>query len=56
MGEVFDDPVMAIAILDRLLRNSQVIRICDDSCRLRAKRKAGALKPSITNQEQAVNS
>lgn len=47
---------MAIAILDRLLHHSQVIRFRGDSYRLKAKRKAGVLKPSISsNQELGVN-
>lgn len=45
-GEVFGDPVLATAILDRLLHHSHVITIKGDSYRLREKRKAGLLRPS----------
>ena len=40
-GAVFGDPVVATAILDRLLHHSQVITIRGDSYRLREKRRAG---------------
>ena len=54
-GEVFGDAVVATAILDRLLHHSQVITIRGDSYRLRAKRKAGLIKPdSIHHHEQVV--
>jgi len=42
-GTVFGDPVVATAILDRLLHHSQVVTICGDSYRLREKRRAGLL-------------
>ena len=42
-GEVFDDPVVATAILDRLLHHSHVLTIRGDSYRLRAKRRAGLI-------------
>jgi DNA replication protein DnaC len=42
-GEVFGDPVVATAILDRLLHHSQVITIRGESYRLREKRRAGLL-------------
>ena len=38
---VFGDPVVATAILDRLLHHSQVVTIRGDSYRLREKRRAG---------------
>jgi len=41
---VFGDPVVATAILDRLLHYSHVLTIRDDSYRLREKRRAGLLK------------
>ncbi|MBB3332764.1 DNA replication protein DnaC [Halomonas campaniensis] len=54
-GEVFGDAVVATAILDRLLHHSHVITIRGDSYRLRAKRKAGLIKPdSIHHQKQVV--
>jgi len=42
-GTVFGDPVVATAILDRLLHHSQVVTIRGDSFRLREKRRAGLL-------------
>lgn len=45
-GEVFGDAVVATAILDRLLHHSHVLTIRGDSYRLRAKRKAGLVKPN----------
>ena len=45
-GEVFGDPVVATAILDRLLHHSHVITIRGDSYRLREKRRAGLLAPA----------
>ncbi len=50
-GEIFGDPVIATAILDRLLHHSHVINIKGESYRLREKQKAGLLKkaePTIT--------
>jgi DNA replication protein DnaC len=44
-GEVFGDPVLATAILDRLLHHSHVITIKGESYRLREKRKTGLLRP-----------
>ncbi len=44
-GTVFADPVVATAILDRLLHHSHVLTIRGDSYRLRAKRKSGLIKP-----------
>jgi DNA replication protein DnaC len=42
-GEVFHDPVVATAILDRLLHYSSVLNIKGESYRLKEKRKAGLL-------------
>jgi DNA replication protein DnaC len=53
-GTVFGDPVVATAILDRLLHHSQVITIRGDSYRLREKRRAGLIKTAQLNQEQLV--
>jgi len=50
-GEVFGDPVVATAILDRLLHHSHVVTIRGDSYRLREKRRAGLIKPSAFNPE-----
>jgi DNA replication protein DnaC len=43
-AEIFGDPIVATAILDRLLHHSHVINIKGDSYRLREKQKAGLLK------------
>jgi DNA replication protein DnaC len=43
-GEVFGDPVLATAILDRLLHHSTVIPIRGDSYRVREKRRSGLLQ------------
>lgn len=43
-GAVFDDPVVATAILDRLLHHSHVLTIRGESYRLREKRKSGLIR------------
>lgn len=45
-GSVFGDPVVATAILDRLLHHSHVVTIRGDSYRLREKRRSGLLQKS----------
>lgn len=45
-GEVFGDPVVAAAILDRLMHHSTVLAIRGDSYRLKEKRRAGLIKPT----------
>ena len=50
-GEVFGDPVVATAILDRLLHHSHVLTIRGDSYRLREKRRAGLIKPDTLKPE-----
>lgn len=47
-GEVFGDPVIASAILDRLLHHSTTINIKGESYRLREKLKAGLIKSKTT--------
>jgi len=42
-GEIFGDPVLATAILDRLLHHATTINIKGESYRLKEKRKAGLL-------------
>ena len=42
-GEVFNDQVLATAILDRLLHHATTLNIKGESYRLRGKRKAGLL-------------
>jgi DNA replication protein DnaC len=46
-GTVFADPVVATAILDRLLHHSHVVTIRGDSYRLREKRRAGLIKAEL---------
>jgi len=53
-GSVFGDPVVATAILDRLLHHSQVITIRDDGYRLREKRRAGLVKTALLSQEPSA--
>ena len=48
-GSVFGDPVVATAILDRLLHHSQVITIRGDSYRLREKRRSGLIKATLSD-------
>jgi DNA replication protein DnaC len=47
-GEVFSDPVLATAILDRLLHYSTTLNIKGESYRLKEKRRAGLLGTSAT--------
>lgn len=42
-GEMFNDPVLATAVLDRLLHHSTTLNIKGESFRLKEKRKAGLL-------------
>ena len=51
-GTVFGDPVVATAILDRLLHHSQVLTIRGDSYRLREKRRSGLFKPASVAPSQ----
>lgn len=53
-GSVFGDPVVATAILDRLLHHSQVITIRSDSYRPREKRRAGLVKTALLSQEPSA--
>jgi DNA replication protein DnaC len=53
-GTVLGDPVVATAILDRLLHHSQVITIRGDSYRLREKRRAGLVKSAAIGAEQSA--
>jgi DNA replication protein DnaC len=52
-GTVFGDPVVATAILDRLLHHSHVLTIRGDSYRLREKRRSGLIKAGSLEQELA---
>jgi hypothetical protein len=49
---VFGDPVVATAILDRLLHHSHVITIRGDSYRLREKRRTGLIKATAQLQTE----
>jgi hypothetical protein len=42
--DVFGDPIIATAILDRLLHHSHVLNVRGDSYRLKEEQKAGLLK------------
>lgn len=52
-GEVFGDPVIATAILDRLLHHSHVINIRGESYRLREKRRSGLLRSTAESKQDA---
>ena len=52
-GEVFGDPVIATAILDRPLHHSHVINIRGESYRLREKRRSGLLRSTIESKQDA---
>jgi DNA replication protein DnaC len=52
-GSVFGDPVVATAILDRLLHHSHVLTIRGDSYRLREKRRSGLLQKTAPTPETA---
>jgi DNA replication protein DnaC len=51
-GEVFNDPVLATAVLDRLLHHATTLNIKGESYRLREKRKAGLLGRAPERQER----
>lgn len=55
-GTVFADPVVATAILDRLLHHSHVLTIRGDSYRLRAKRQSGLIKAPLAGHADTVGS
>lgn len=50
-GGVFGDPVVATAILDRLLHHSHIVTIRGDSYRLRSKRKSGLVGPTEPEEQ-----
>ena len=50
-GEIFNDQVLATAILDRLLHHSTTINIKGESYRLKEKRRAGMLTPAGERKE-----
>ena len=59
-GEIFDDQVLATAILDRLLHHATTLNIKGESYRLKEKRRAGILgrvadpKPEEKPEEEAT--
>lgn len=53
-GTVFGDPVVATAILDRLLHHSHVVTIRGDSYRLREKRRSGLLQKPARRRKPAT--
>jgi len=53
-GETFNDPVLATAVLDRLLHYSTTLNIKGESYRLKEKRRAGLLgRPNLVSEEEA---
>ena len=51
-GEIFNDPVLATAVLDRLLHYSTTLNIKGESYRLKEKRKAGILGRSTPDPSE----
>jgi len=49
-GEIFNDQVLATAILDRLLHHSTTLNIKGDSYRLKEKRKTGLLALAVKQE------
>ena len=54
-GGIFGDPIIATAILDRLLHHSTTINIRGESYRLKDRRRAGLLARPETEQEGGAN-
>jgi DNA replication protein DnaC len=52
-GSVFSGPVVAAAILDRLLHHSHVITIRGDSYRLKEKRRSGLLRKPVAPEAKS---
>jgi len=50
-GDIFNDQVLATAILDRLLHHSTTVNIKGESFRLKEKRKAGMLASQLIDKE-----
>jgi len=51
-GEIFNDQVLATAILDRLLHHCTTLNIKGESYRLKEKRKAGMFGPPPKTEEE----
>jgi len=54
-GSVFGDPMVATAILDRLLHHSHVVTIRGDSYRLKEKRRSGLLQKAAAAEAKLAN-
>ncbi|MFC5565930.1 IS21-like element helper ATPase IstB [Rubellimicrobium aerolatum] len=54
-GAVFGDPVVATAILDRMLHHSHVVTIRGESYRLREKRRSGLLQKAAPAQDTTTS-
>lgn len=57
-GEVFNDHVLATAILDRLLHHATTLNVKGESYRLKEKRRAGLLgqvKPAVSQDDESSN-
>lgn len=54
-GEVFNDQVLATAILDRLLHHATTVNIKGESYRLREKRKAGLLPKALNTDDKEAS-
>lgn len=50
-GTVFGDPVVATAILDRMLHHNHIVTIRGESYRLREKRRSGLLQKAAPSQD-----
>jgi hypothetical protein len=55
-GSIFGDPIIATAILDRLLHHSTTINIRGESYRLKERRKPGLIPLQEQQREQLANS
>ena len=55
-GSIFGDPIIATAILDRLLHHSTTVNIRGESYRLKDRRKAGLVPPREQERVAASNS
>ena len=51
-GSIFGDPIIATAILDRLLHHSTTVNIRGESYRLKERRKAGLIPAAGTSSTQ----
>jgi DNA replication protein DnaC len=54
-GSIFGDPIIATAILDRLLHHSTTVNIRGESYRLKERRKAGLLPSSEPQQNESAS-